>query len=567
MPVPTVVPRWLRPAILALTAFLLLACFSTPFKSNDAYWHLKTGQYIVQNHALPVPDPFSFTTYLGKPAYRGEETTRYFNLTHEWLAQILMYLAYAVGGFPLVVFLRAVCFSAVCGIVGLVAYHRTHGFYLSWGAALLAAAVIYGNTADRPAMITLLLLAVTVTILEYRRWLWFLPPLFLFWSNCHGGYFMGWLAIGAYGAEALWLRWKGWPLPDERRFFMAAAASLLLSGVNPNGFKVFATLYYYHNSVLQSRLGEWQHARLWPPHPFSVALAAGLAVLLLGRGKARPADWLLFGIFALAGIWAIRNMVFLAVIGPLVIATYLPWKSRPLPVAAQFAIAVVLLTAGAARVAQGKAFQLYAFDAVRPAGAAGFMLAHHITGRMFNTYEHGGYLMWRLWPQEQVFVDGRALNETVFQDYRDMAYNLASPGGKPALQLLDQYGIQVIVLTGFEYVVGTPHLLVTVLADPGQTEWKLVYQDGQAIVFMRQPPPGVQPLNSLSALAGLETQCAEHIRLVPDEPFCARGACQLFERLNDPARARRWMAYYLEHKIAPDPEAEREYTRLVMAGR
>jgi hypothetical protein len=60
-----------------------MACFSSTLASNDAYWHLKTGQYIWQNHRLTVPDPFAFTTDLSNVAYPGEEKRLYFNLTQE----------------------------------------------------------------------------------------------------------------------------------------------------------------------------------------------------------------------------------------------------------------------------------------------------------------------------------------------------------------------------------------------------------------------------------------------------------------------------------------------------
>src|SRR5437868_10270935 len=93
-------PAWLKPVILAIAAVLLLGWFSTEARDSDAWWHLKTGEYIWQQHKLPMPDPFAYTTYLGKPAYPGEEKVRNFNLTHEWLAQIVLYLAYAAGGFP-----------------------------------------------------------------------------------------------------------------------------------------------------------------------------------------------------------------------------------------------------------------------------------------------------------------------------------------------------------------------------------------------------------------------------------------------------------------------------------
>ena len=54
-------------AILILAALCLTGLFSTEISDPDFWWHLKTGEYIVQHGSLPVPDPFSFTTNLGKP--------------------------------------------------------------------------------------------------------------------------------------------------------------------------------------------------------------------------------------------------------------------------------------------------------------------------------------------------------------------------------------------------------------------------------------------------------------------------------------------------------------------
>jgi hypothetical protein len=137
-----------------------------------------------------------------------------------------------------------------------------------------------------------------------------------------------------------------------------------------------------------------------------------------------------------------------------------------------------------------------------------------------------------------------------------MAGNADSTGGKSADELLDRYGIQVIVMDGFEFASGEPYLLPAALSDPSQKEWKLVYQDAQTVVFMRHPPMGVHPLNSLYALSSMEVQCAEHIQHLPGQPRCARGLGDLFSRIGDAPRARRWMAFYLEHRTEPDPEAD-----------
>ena len=41
--------------------------------------------------------------------------------------------------------------------------------------------------------------------------MWVLPPIFLFWANCHGGFFMGFVVLGVYCAESLWQRFRGKP--------------------------------------------------------------------------------------------------------------------------------------------------------------------------------------------------------------------------------------------------------------------------------------------------------------------------------------------------------------------
>src|SRR5579872_6975519 len=75
---------WLRPLVLGLLGVFVLCLLSVPVSDTDTWWHLAAGKYIWQNHRLPVPDPFSFTTDMGQPLYQGELTTRHFNLTHEW---------------------------------------------------------------------------------------------------------------------------------------------------------------------------------------------------------------------------------------------------------------------------------------------------------------------------------------------------------------------------------------------------------------------------------------------------------------------------------------------------
>src|SRR5579862_4148074 len=111
-------PVWVVPVLLAGTALLLLGIFTTEVGDPDFWWHLKTGQFILTEHRLPVPDPFAYTTAAAGSAYPGEESVRRFNLTHEWLAQAIWYVVYKISGFAGVVFWKGLLLLLLCAITG-----------------------------------------------------------------------------------------------------------------------------------------------------------------------------------------------------------------------------------------------------------------------------------------------------------------------------------------------------------------------------------------------------------------------------------------------------------------
>jgi hypothetical protein len=540
-PQPSVPLVWLHPLVLGLAALLLLAWLSREAGDSDSWWHLKSGQFILQQHRLPVPDRFAYTTYLGKPAYPGEEVTRHFNLTMEWLAEVAMYIAYAAGGLTALVLMRAVCLSLFCALAGLMAYRRTLSFYRAMGAAFATSIVLHSFTGDRPQYFTLLFAALAVNLLDSRRWLWSLPPLFLIWANCHAGFFLGWVVVGIYCAESLFLRWRGKPVEGERTMWLAGLSAILVSGLNPNGFGVLQTLGNYRQSQMISQIWEWYRPAPWELSPFTVLLYGGLAVLLWQRRKTRPADWLLLAAFGPAGLLAIRNVPLTGFVGAFLIAAYLPGakgksevRQRP---AAEWALTAMLLAATAVLVAQGRAFQFRASTRT-PVGAADFLERHRIQGRLFNTWSQGGYLIWRLWPQLPVFIDGRVLNESVAADAQRILLAADSTGGKSYDQLLNDYGIDIIAMDCFEPVRGAAYYLPAALADPQQTDWKLVYRDAHDLIYMRRPPPDVPPVNTLDGLDGMEDQCS--FLMGDGAPACAKGMVDVFSRIGDEARARKW---------------------------
>jgi hypothetical protein len=543
-------PRWIAPILLVLAALFLLGLFATEFADTDAWWHLATGRYIVTQHRLPWPDPFAYTTAGAPPAYPGEDATRHFNLTHEWLAQAVMYIIYSVGRFGALVLWKALLLALLCLTTGHIARLRTGSTLWGIAASLAAASLAVEFAHDRPSILTYVFTAAFITILEEDRWVWLLPPLALLWANCHGGFFMGWVVCGAYSAEAL---------PRRRwRIFGASTAAILVSFVNPNGWGALYTLLRYRQSAMQSTLIEWASADLWgPPWAFVILLYGSAIMLAISWRRVRLSDWLLFAAFAAAAISAFRNEMLIGLLAPILIATYFPWK-RPVPVLVPYAAAAAIAAVLVWGAARGSFFQLRAAEWRFPAGAADFLAQRGVSSPLFNTYENGGYLIWR---GQRVFIDGRALSESVFQDYRMIMGT--PPGDARRDQTIARYGIGTIVLNSFEYNSGTLYPIVLALGEPSEADWKLAYEDPAALVFVKQLPAGLEPLPKSRIVDHLESECRLHVERDPEFSLCARTLANLFLKSGARDRARAMLSLYLDHPYGDDPEARRAYMELI----
>jgi hypothetical protein len=276
-----------------------------------------------------VPDPFCYTSTRTRTAYAGEAKTRYFNLTHEWLAQIGMWVTYAASGFAGLVLLRAVLLILFCGLIGMMVWWRNHGFLRAVGAAVTAGAVAINFQQSRPFLITFVFMAVTMAVMERRRWMWSLPVLYLVWGNLHGGYFMGWAIMGAYCAEALWDRLRKRPVPGEKELWLVTLASMAASAINPNGWRAIEVVLLYQGSTIQSSNLEWQRTAFWEPSAYSLVLFGSLIVMLMRRGETRLAHWLLWPVMAVVSIMAVRNTILMGLVGTVLLFEYLPPLKAP----------------------------------------------------------------------------------------------------------------------------------------------------------------------------------------------------------------------------------------------
>ena len=466
----------------------------------------------------------------------------------------------------------------VCAAAGCLAARRAGNFYLGILAALAPVPVLTLFAADRPALVTFALVAVFVVILDSyvsggrAVWLGMLIPLHIVWANSHGGFFLGWGVLAAYSVGA-------WRLPSERRkpLWLAAGLCVLLSGLNPNDFGILEVLPAYRESYLTSTLIEWKRPFLWgPPYSYNLLLYSTAAAMVLARRKVRLSDVLLFAAFGSASLMAFRNIVFVAFLAPVLLATYawplLATKLPPLP--ARLVRLPMLLGLAGLLVYQASAGGLYQLRAAEwkfPKGAAEFLRRNQIIDPIFNSYEYGGYLIWSLWPQQRTFIDGRALSETVYKDYAKIIHIKGSAGAKGKelrTRLLDRYNVQFVVTNAFEFASGVIYPLVLALSAPSYPEWALVYEDAQALVFARdvsrnRPLIDRHRLDKSVLPDHLWRACSRTISRNPLMPNCARSLGFLLLGVGDHAGARRALSLYLETIDYPDSQAREAYERLV----
>src|SRR5262249_12634826 len=121
-----------------------------PLSDADFWWHLKTGEYIINTHSIPRTDFFSFTNY-GKAW-----------VAHEWLSEAIFYVIYSRFGFTFLI----VAFAVVTALAFWIAYKRSESHPLIGGAAaMLGVWTILPTVGVRPRAFTLLLSSIYLAML------------------------------------------------------------------------------------------------------------------------------------------------------------------------------------------------------------------------------------------------------------------------------------------------------------------------------------------------------------------------------------------------------------------
>lgn len=472
---------------------LLVAVFTVPaviamqlatVTDPDLWWHLRTGQWIAQHHVVPATDQFS--------AFGIEKPW----VAYSWLFEVALYGVYSVGGLLGVVVFKSLVITAITAAVYCLVCRLQQDF--TWRVVLTSLATISmaGLYTPRPWLFTVLFFIIEINALfAYReggglRKLYVLAPLFLLWANIHVQFIYGLFVFFLFAIEPPLSRMLAARIPHIRMIatpaaplWLAMAICAAISLINPYGIRLYATFFELIAQKTPFRYVQEAQAlsfRQIPDYLFLAMLLAAVFVIAWTR-HADSLYQLLLIAGALLGFRSCRDVWFLAVVSAAILAACIPARptgkyvaTRGQRLAIGVAIGVALLSTLAFRGVSNAALERQVAEEL-PAKAADFTSHYETSGPLFNDYNWGGYLVWKL-PSLLVSIDGRT---AVHGDQR-IVRSVDTWAGKHDWSSDPELSSAGIVIGPIDAPLTAILRLVP--------DYQVVYEDKIAVVFAHKTP-------------------------------------------------------------------------------
>jgi hypothetical protein len=376
-----------------------------PLGDPDLWWHLRTGELVLEE-GFTRTDPWSWTS-----------TEPW--LLHEWLSEVVMYVAYSVGGYHGVIVLRAAMLGLIAWLV-LRSCRREAGPGVTAVVGLLALVAIYPGSGERPQLASFALLALMLPrlrrALEDRRAPWELVPVTYVWANLHLLWVSGLVLYAALVFGLLLdLGTREWRKAVP--FVAVGVVSGLVTMVTPNGptlllmpLKAVGAPGFIPTEFLPPKISD----------PFTACAVALVFIVLVGWARRTgpvPATEICFVLAAtFIGLTYVRTIPILAIaVAPLAARTIQDWSRQEVQpvtlrrgdrwIAGSLAISTLVLAV----------FWLPQVPGIKtgaPYSATRYLDDLPGRARVINEYEFGG---WLLWAGRDVSpgIDGRAETKTI----------------------------------------------------------------------------------------------------------------------------------------------------------
>ncbi|KKL17294.1 hypothetical protein LCGC14_2487000, partial [marine sediment metagenome] len=384
-----------------------------------------------------------------------------------------------------------------------------------------------------------------------RPWFPALIPIMIVWANMHPGFVIGLGLVTLYAAEHLCVTILNKESRPNAFFLIACLASILLAGLNPNGFEaVLRTLSMLKQSAfgtvtIHEHLGVSQFVQRTGETALMVSFifvaCAGLAGFVLKRRSLDLLHLFMFLSLGALSLVSFRAGLFFAIASAHIIGYNLSGLNAPpfmgkggprgIPGSRRMAVTAAIFLLGIAAGLAGTrsiAARGIMSPGIFPDKAAAYIEDSNAPANLYHPYEWGGYLIWRLYPGYKAFIDGRAIMP--IQEH----FEVQNAGPRWSEILMDRDVSTVLFWPMLPYKKRAPPIVFALAGDPG---WRAVYWDTRSLVFVRSGK-AVRPLRQSTVWELLQSLAMQGIANHPTDPEYYIALGEIYANRGLPGQAR-----------------------------
>lgn len=475
--------------------FFSYFCHNLTSFTQDLGRHLKVGEIIIQQKKIPKTNLFSFTF------------SQFPFINHHWLAEVIFFLINKYLSLNSLIFLKIV-FTSLAFFSLLIFIGKRFSWIVSLGWGLVIFFLFKQRTEVRPEIFSYFFLSIYLIVLSnlrsFKKYFFLLPLIQVFWINTHIYFFIGPTLLFLFFLNHLIFS-KLKKKKELIKIFGVLVLTSLACFFNPNFIKgALYPLFVFKNygyRVVENQSFFFMSRyfdKIYDPYFLLIFLISLISFLItLNNQSFYKITSFLF--FSFLGFQAIRNIpVFALAVFILVSQNLFLIKEKFISKLNSESISnfkllfyfifiplvLFLSYQSISNQVYLKRFRNKRFGLGKVKGAeAGvdFVLKNKISGPVFNNFDIGSFLIYRLYPQEKVFVDGRpeAYPATFFkQTYIPMQEK------KEKWQQIDQqYNFNFIF---FSHTDITPWATQFLKRISTNNQWQLVFLDDYVIIFLKK---------------------------------------------------------------------------------
>jgi hypothetical protein len=464
----------------------------------DVWWHLRTGEWILQHRAIPVVDPFSTMSKAPWEAY-------------SWAFELLMYFLYRHFGLLGIVIYTSSMVVAITAVLYRFLQRLQSDFTKAILLTLGATVGIGRLFTPRPWLLTVLFFVIELDILlgaygegedrPNKRALLWLPLIFAVWANLHIQFIDGLVVLliaaivpllrsalsrDASLAGAFVERAGGdrtWREVSERLGIFGAC--VLATLFNPYGWKIYVAAWQLASQPgVVNKINELQAIPFRDAGDYLVLVIAIAAAIALFRKRHFDLfEGCLLATAIVISFRSQRDVWMVVIVGVGILAEAISaretaegdtGRERVIALVAWpavgFAALLVVGLAGTVMRIDNRRLETILEDSM-PIRAIDFAKTQQYAGPLYNTYNWGGILIWEL--RLPVSMDGRA---ALYGDQR-IDRSVATWGGRPGWESDPELARSSLV------VAPVDEPLTQLLSM--SPHFHLAYKDKMAAVFVR----------------------------------------------------------------------------------